>query len=300
MSDVRAEIGYGKAEVAFYRTYAPPLEGLARIPESDVTRRSNTLFAYSVEVRVFGTGFMASYTEGDNANVVATDSMKNYILTSALTSSAATGEQLLYELGSGFLRSYPQMERLHLLARQLPFAPAGRSAVLFDEQRDDFETTELLLDRSGDNVRASEIRTARLGMRLIKLTGSSFTRFVRDENTTLPERVDRPLFIFLDIGWTYTSAEDALSAGPRYAASEQIADLARVTFGAFNSGSIQHLVHEIGTRALARFPQLASIDFTAQNRLWDTVATSETDERIKVYCDPRPPYGRITLTLRRE
>ncbi len=300
MTDARAEIGYGKADVAFYRTYAPPLAGLTPIPESDVTGRSNTLFAYAVEVRVFGTGFMASYTEGDNANVVATDSMKNYILSHALTSPASTGEQVLYELGSGLLQSYPQMERLHLLARELPFAPAGRSAVLFEEERRDYETAELLLERERDGVRASEIRSARIGLRLIKLTGSSFTRFVRDENTTLPERVDRPLFIFLDIGWTYMSADDALSAGPRYAASEQIADLARVTFGEFNSGSIQHLVYEMGNRILARFPQLASIEFTAQNRLWDTAATNSDDERVKVYCDPRPPYGRITLTLRRE
>jgi urate oxidase len=64
--------------------------------------------------------------------------------------------------------------------------------------------------------------------------------------------------------------------------------------------SIQHLVHEIGTRMLERWPQLVEVSFEAQNRLWDTAEVSADDDRLRVYTDPRPPYGRIGLTLRRE
>jgi urate oxidase len=42
------------------------------------------------------------------------------------------------------------------------------------------------------------------------------------------------------------------------------------------------------------------VSFEAQNRLWDLSVTSETDERLKVYTDPRPPYGKIGLILRRD
>jgi urate oxidase len=72
-----------------------------------------------------------------------------------------------------------------------------------------------------------------------------------------------------------------------------------VTFHRFVSQSIQHLVHEMGQRVLQRFPRLAEVSFEAQNRLWDTAAVSDADPRVKVYCDPRPPYGRIGLTLTR-
>ena len=72
-----------------------------------------------------------------------------------------------------------------------------------------------------------------------------------------------------------------------------------MTFHRFVSQSIQHLVHEMGQRVLERFPQLTEVSFEAQNRLWDTAAVSELDGRVKVYCDPRPPFGRIGLTLRR-
>jgi urate oxidase len=63
--------------------------------------------------------------------------------------------------------------------------------------------------------------------------------------------------------------------------------------------SIQHLLHEMGQRMLARFPQLAEVVFDGQNRLWDTVVVSKEDAKIKSYCDPRPPYGSIHLTLQR-
>jgi urate oxidase len=71
-------------------------------------------------------------------------------------------------------------------------------------------------------------------------------------------------------------------------------------FHRFVSLSIQHLVNEIGNAMLERWPQLSEVSFEAQNRLWDLSVTSESDERVKVYCDPRPPYGRIGLVLRRD
>ena len=48
-----------------------------------------------------------------------------------------------------------------------------------------------------------------------------------------------------------------------------------------------------------RFPQLAEISFEAENRLWDTAQVSEEDGRVRVYTDPRPPFGVISLTLAR-
>jgi len=79
-----------------------------------------------------------------------------------------------------------------------------------------------------------------------------------------------------------------------------VRDLAATVFHSFVSESIQHLVYEIGTRLLARFPGMASVSFNAQNRTWDPVVVSEQDPRVKVYSDPFPAYGTINLTLRRD
>ena len=72
---MRLETHYGKAEVSTYRTYGTPLEGVRRIPESAFDGRPNIILAASIDVQVLGDAFTAAYTEGDNSNVVATDTM---------------------------------------------------------------------------------------------------------------------------------------------------------------------------------------------------------------------------------
>jgi urate oxidase len=146
-----------------------------------------------------------------------------------------------------------------------------------------------------------DLRAGRIGLELLKTTGSAFADFPRDEYTTLPSKKDRLLFTYVDIAWRYEDPDIAVAPDvARYVASEQVSDLAAVVFHEFVSLSIQHLVHEIGLRMFERFPSLAEITFEAQNRTFDTAEESGTEERRKVYTDPRPPYGRIGLTMRRE
>ncbi len=305
-----ATIRYGKRQVTLYRTYAAPLTGLTLIPESAFTGRTNTLFALDVDVEVLGDNFLPAYTQGDNRNVVATDSMKNFVLQQALVYDGATMEGFLAFLGRQFLATYPQIEALSLNGREQPFAAPmvpdglgafGPSDKLFSRGHADYAYAALDFTRAGADVIVRGHECGQLGLQLIKLTGSRFTSFVRDGFTTLPERVDRPLFIYLDVTWRYSTVDDLLAPDHhRYVAAEQVRDLVGVVFHEFISLSIQHLVHEMGRRILARFPQLTEVSFAAQNRLWDTAAVAETDPTIKVYCDPHPPYGAINLTLARD
>ncbi len=309
---MKAEIYYGKADVATYRTYATPLSGLTGIPESSFVGRPNTLLAAEIEVQVLGTAFMDAYTQGDNRLVVATDTMKNFIHRESLAFGGATLEEWLAFIGRRFLETYPHMERLRVRGQEIPFEPAvvpaadgdgfEASQVLFARQHGDRSTAVLELDRTeaGDVV-VTEVAAGRVGLQLMKVTGSAFADFARDEYTTLPERRDRPLYIHLDVGWRYAAADSALAADHAgYVAGEQVADLVGAVFHRFVSLSIQHLVNEIGQAMLDRWPQLAEVSFEAQNRLWDTAEVAASDERIRVYCDPRPPYGRIGLILRRD
>lgn len=305
---MQATISYGKADISLYRTYGTPLTKVTPIPESSFTGRDNTLFAANVTVEVLGDNFMPAYTQGDNRNVVATDTMKNFVLQKALAYNGATLEGFLYFLGDEFLRTYPQMQSLRMSGDEAPFTSAsvpsggfGPSAVLFAPSHGDHGLAALDIKRDGDGAKVVGHRCGRAGLQLIKITGSSFASFARDSFTTLPEQTDRPLFIYLDIGWTYTHSAHMLNpAIGRYVAAEQVRDLVHVVFHEFVSMSIQHLVHEMGTRLLQRFPQLASVSFQAQNRLWDTAAVSEENPKVKVYTDPRPPYGMIGLTLTRD
>jgi urate oxidase len=262
-------IGYGKEAVSVYRT-----DGVS------------SLFAAEIGMTLRGAVFEPSYTEGDNTLVVATDSMKNFIQIAALEYGGDSLEGFLELLARRFLETYGHVERIELTAREAPFA--RRSEQSFQAVGGDRAVAELALARDG----TLEHRSGREGLRLVKLSGSSFEGFVRDEYTTLAEARDRPLFIHLDVHWRnadFAARADGLA----------VRDSVAATFADFDSASIQELVHEMGVRALAAFPELAEIAFAGENRLWDTAQVWGPDERVRVYTDPRPPYGRIELTLGR-
>jgi urate oxidase len=293
------EITYGKAGVPVYRAFGAPLRGIPPVPESSFTGRDNSLVAVEVAVEVFGDAFLPAYVSGDNSAVVATDSMKNFILAQGLDHDGATLEGFLGHVGRGFLETYEVMESLRLSGRELRF-DLDRG-VLYRRSHDDHGVAELHLSRAADGAPVlGDARSGRVAVELLKVTGSSFTRFVRDEFTTLPERVDRPLFVHLDLHWRYTDPDDALGGDPaRYVPSEQVRDVCAAVFSELVSESIQQLVWEMSERLLERFPGLAEISFAAQNRTRDPIGQREDDPRVRVSSDPFPAFGTITLTRRR-
>src|SRR6266849_4193936 len=106
--------------------------------------------------------FLPAYTHGDNTMVVATDTMKNFILQHALTFSGSTLEGFLDVLGHQFLATYPQMERLRLTGREIAFTPSrvplgdsagfGDSKVLFKRSNDDFRMASIDFASNGKNT----------------------------------------------------------------------------------------------------------------------------------------------------
>jgi urate oxidase / 2-oxo-4-hydroxy-4-carboxy-5-ureidoimidazoline decarboxylase len=303
LSGVDYEISYGKSSVPVFRHYATPLAGVPEVPESAFTGRDNTLFANEISVEVFGDNFLPAYTRGDNSSVVATDSMKNFILSQAREYEGATLEGYLALLGSGFLERYEQMHDVRVSGRELPFDPAQvpgdggfePSRVLRRRGSGEHSVAALRYGRGEAGSDLLEQRSGRVGMELLKVEGSAFTRFVRDEYTTLPERSDRPLFIGLDVHWTYGDPLDALGETPqRYVAGEQARDVCAAVFDDLVSESIQQLVHEMGKRLLERYPQLRSVEFAARNMTRDPYE----DDR-KVFVPPFPAFGTITLKLTR-
>jgi urate oxidase/2-oxo-4-hydroxy-4-carboxy-5-ureidoimidazoline decarboxylase len=241
------------------------------------------LFSCEVRVIVRGAAFEASYTEGDNSMVVATDSIKNFVHRMGLEYEGSTLEDFVALVGNRLLERYEQMEGVHVWARQVPFERVRGHA--FRRRYDDHGVAELDLDRSG----VVSARSGWEGLHLLELTGSSFAGFVRDEYTTLPEAEDRPLFVHMNVHWTNAHLAEC-------APSEGVRDVAVSTFCEVRSASIQELVHQIGVAVLERFPEIATVELYAENRLWDTAQVSEG---ATVYTDARPPFGVITLTLER-
>jgi len=303
-------ISYGKGHISLYRTHAKPLTNLPSIPESPYTGQPSTLFTSDVEVEVFGETFLPAYTEGNNSQVVATATMTNFILQKARLYHGSTQEGFLYFLAEQMLLQYPVMESLRISTRDLPFVAAqithdgGKTVIpsdrTFAANHDSYATVELYAERENGDIKITSHECGRLEMKLVKLTGNAFANFQRDEFTTLPQRNDRLLYIFLDMGWRYLDIQDAISDDhSRYISAQQVYDHLQHTFHDFVNMSIQHLVYEMGVRLLKTFPQMGEVWFKAQNRLWEVAAEAEAED-AKVYMDPRPPYGMISLKLTRD
>lgn len=292
-------MNYGKEKVAVYRTYANPLENVRTIPESSFDGRDNILFGLEVRVQFEGEEFLPSFSEADNSKVVATDSMKNFVLHQAGEYEGATSEGFLHFVGREFLETYSHVEAVKMSAKEFPFdqrmVPGEDgfepSDLVFRVSDDESAFGEVYLDRDGDGLRIKEQTSGVTGIELVKVKGNSFTGYIQDEYTTLPEREDRALYISLDILWTYSDPEDALGEEPQqYVPAEQVRDIAQVVFHEVDSNSIQDLIYQIGLRVLERYPQLKSVSFEANNRTWIEVR-EDLEGDAKVLREPPRPTG---------
>jgi len=250
-----------------------------------------------VTIDVFGERFGAAYTEGDNREVVATDTMKNFVYATASDFAGRSLEAYVAFLGHRLLDTYPQMERIRVTAHEVPLDEAyGASDVVFRLTRGDVAMSHADFERSVNEIRISDARSGLEGLRLLKTTGSSFAQFARDRYTSLPELTDRPLTIRMDVHWRYGDVRDATDA-KRHVPADHVRRAIEVTFHEFDSRSIQHLVHVIGTSLLKEFPSLSEVEFAAENHTPDAVAEGKGD--VKVFAEPRQTFGKIGLVLRR-
>jgi urate oxidase len=247
---------YGKADVIVYRLHrdgAPPVFGAA------------------VTMLLFGDAFWPTYSTGDNTGLVATDSMKNFIQRETMHFEGADLESFCRFLAEKFLRTYPQTEGIQVSAREIPYAAIGGGKTAFTPGGPDRAVAAIEMRQGGQTV---EVRAGIHGFKLLRLGGSAFTGFVRDQYTTLPEIRNRPLHMWLDVEW--------LCATPAVLGA-CVRRLVHRVFNEFESGSIQQVIYRMGNAMLAEMPELAEVRLEANNRTWDTVV--ERDDVLGVYTE---------------
>lgn len=299
---------YGKGDVRTYRSYAKPLT-VASIPESQYVGEGNVIFAHNIKFSVSGDALLPSFIDGDNSLVVATDSMKNFILRHTAEYQGSTTEGLLYFIGERFFEKYDHISAIEIESDRIPFLALlvpgqegfQESDLVYRCSHNDRSSASLKIIRDRNGPRVNGHRSVLSDLQLIKISGSSFYGFIRDEYTSLPESHDRPLFIYLDICWTYTDHNDGIDGDAgRYVPAEQIRDIAHCVFHQYTTPSIQYLIYQIGLRILERFPQLVEIGFESNNRTWEMVVEPTDGSKAGVYTEPRPPYGFQGFTMNRD
>jgi urate oxidase / 2-oxo-4-hydroxy-4-carboxy-5-ureidoimidazoline decarboxylase len=271
---------YGKGDVIAYRLHR----------DGKTEAGGSPIFGANITILVYGDAFWPTYTTGDNTGLIATDSMKNFVQREMLNFSGPDLEECCRFLGAKFLDTYPQVEGVQMSAVEIPYTALPESGIAFAPAGPDRATARLELNRHG----IVEIASGISGFKLLRLGGSAFHGFVRDQYTTLPDIANRPLNMWLDLEWTYVQPASGFSAGKITSAVRR---LVHKIFNSFESGSIQQVMYQIGTKMLSDIPDIAEIHLEGNNRTWDTIV--ERGQELGVYTEARPPFGCLGLRLKR-
>ena len=270
---------YGKGDVLVYR-----LQRDGRSPAGH-----SPVFAANVLLLVYGEAFWPTYTTGDNTGLVATDSMKNFIHRETFDFSGDDLADYCRFLGSRFADKYPQVDGVQVSAVEIPYADVG-GHIAYAPSGPERAAARVELRRGEVLEAVAAIR----GFKLLRLGGSAFHGFVRDEYTTLPDIRNRPVHMWLDVEWRYIESDAAFG---RNGVTSRVREIVHEIFRTFESGSIQQVIYQMGTQLLADIPSMAEVHLEANNRTWLPVA--ERGEEYGVYMEPPPPYGCLGLRLKR-
>jgi len=252
------------------------------------------LIDWSIDVRIEG-DFAAAFTDGDNRQVVATDTMKNVVYALARDHTLAAPETFGLILGRHFLDSYPQVKsagiyitvhpwrRIDSAGQPLPHAfvggPPGRQWRLAAQTRERAQVTAGI-ER----------------LPLVKTADSAFRGFYRDNFTTLSDVDDRIMATDLTAEWLYSGV--SLDWDASYAA---VCRTLVETFAGHRSLGVQQTLYAMGEAALTACPAVTEITLTMPNRHRVLVDLSpfERDNPNEVFVTTDEPFGMITGTLKR-
>ena len=214
----------------------------------------------SVQMMLDG-DFSASFTDGDNRTVIATDTIKNIAYIVARETLTASPEDYAQAVAARFLQRYEQVTQatvsLHETRwRRASFGgrPHPHSFVLDANGK---PTVTLVAPRGA----APSITSGIAGYTFLKSTGSGWVDFVMDNYTTLPPTTDRIAATAMDAHWTWRSAP------PDYeAANALVLSTMLEVFATTYSHGVQDSLFRMGEAALAAVPQLATVRMACPNK----------------------------------
>jgi urate oxidase len=270
--------------------------GKSRVRLMHVTRRGDRHEVHDFTVAVtFEGNYDTSYTDGDNRDVLPTDTMKNTVYALAARDGVGEPETFCQTLGRHFVDRNPKLDRAIVDVVDHGW---NRLTIGDREQGRAFV-------RRGPEVRTARAVTQRrhvmvtagIGDLLImKTSNSAFAGFPRDELTTLPETTDRLFVTALTASWTYT--DDDLDFGVVF---HSVRGALLETFAQHDSRSVQHTLYAMGQAVLETIESVRSIRLEMPNRhhLPIDLTRFGMENRNEVFVATEEPYGLITATLSR-
>ena len=248
----------------------------------------------AVDIRFEG-DYDMSYTDGDNREVLPTDTMKNTVYALAARQPVRDPEAFGLRLGRHFLDRNPRARRVTIdlveyLWRRVEIGEREHGQA-FLRRGPDTRTATVATDREGATVAGGVD-----GLLIMKTAHSAFDKFLRDEFTTLPDTRDRLLATSLSATWRYIDADVPFGSTWR-----GVRDTLLRAFAEHDSESVQHTLYYMGEQVLDTVEVVTSITLVMPNKHHLPIDLSRLglDNRNEIFVATEEPYGRIEATLTR-
>jgi len=234
-----------------------------------------------------------SYTDGDNRDVLPTDTMKNTVYALAAQQPVDEPEAFGRMLAEHFLERNPRLRRVRVdLAEQA----WGRIAVGARDHGQAF-VRQAAEARSATVQGEGERITIGAGVRdlvILKSSRSAFAGFLRDQYTTLPDVADRILATAMTATWRYRTADLDFNLAWRAVRTTLLE-----TFAEHDSQSVQHTLHAMGQAVLDNVEAVTAIRLVMPNKHHIPVDLSRLglENRNEVFVPTDEPYGLIEASL---
>ncbi len=277
MTFVLGQNSYGKSEIRLVKVKRDS----ARHELSDVT----------VDVALEG-DFAAVHATGDNAGLLATDTMRNTVYALAAGNAVDDLEGFGRVLVEHFVAAAPTVRRARVRLVEHPWARLGDHDHAFQRAAGG----ERIAVVSGDG-HSLRFEAGIDDLVVLRTTGSAFVGFLREQYTTLPEAEDRILATAVTASWKYAEG------GIDYTAAWHSArDAILRTFADHHSPSVQFTLQRMGEAVLRAVEAIERVHLSLPNRhhlLYDLERFGIDNPNV-VFHATTEPYGLIEGTVERK
>jgi urate oxidase len=244
--------------------------------------------------------FAAAHVDGDQSQVLPTDTQKNTAFAFAKEKGVASPEEYALALADRLLQASDAATAARIEVEEyawdrISVGGSGHDHA-FVRRGGDTRTTVVTLDDS-EEQRRTWVVSGLKDLVVLKSTGSEFKGFLRDRYTTLAEADDRILATSLVARWRYEGT--AVEWNKTF---EDIRQVLLETFAVTYSHALQESLYAMGRAVLEAHPEVAEIKFSAPNKHHFLVDLSpfglENDGEVFIAADR--PYGLIEATVCRE
>ncbi|MDA8744435.1 urate oxidase [Rubripirellula amarantea] len=270
--------------------------GKSQVCLSYVTRRDgiHDFIQITVDVALEG-DFHAAYLEGDNSNVVPTDTVKNTVYAIARIHGVESIESFAQHLAKHFCKTYPQVDSTTVSISQTLWTRVCRDGASHDHAfvGGSNERNTCRVVATNDSLL---MHSGLLGLQVLKTTESGFVGFSKDQYTTLAETTDRIFATTITADWP---------CGDPTLDWTQIRDTVRGClldiFSNRYSPSVQKTLHEMAEAVLEECPQIDEIALKMPNQhhIPADIAKLGLENNNDIFVPSPEPFGVISATIRR-